>query len=128
MEEAFLALLTDSGAVTAHVPAARINWGAHPQGAGSPYIMLTVISDSEGLHMQGPDGLSQARVQVDIYAPTYGDAKSAARAVRALLHGHRAGSFRLIEFAGSRDNREGGTNEAERLHRVGMDFIVNWRA
>lgn len=127
MEEAFLALLVSASGVTAHVPAARINWGAHPQGTGTPYIVLTVISDNEGLTMQGPDGLSQGRVQADVYAPTYGAAKLASRAVRDLLHGYRGGGFQLIEHAGSRDSREGGSNEAERLHRVSMDFMTHWR-
>jgi len=127
MEEAFLALLIGSGAVTAHVPAARINWGAHPQGTGNPYIVLSMISDIEGIMMTGPDGLSQGRVQVDVYGPTYGAAKGAARAVRTLLHGYRGGQFSLIEHAGSRDSREGGANEADRLFRVGMDFMTHWR-
>ena len=128
MEEAFRSLLASASGVTALVPATRIGWGSHPQGTGNPYIVLTVISDTEGLHMQGPDGLSRARVQVDCYAPSYGAAKGAGRAVLPLLHGYRGGGFRLIQFAGSRDSREGGTNEAELLHRVSLDFIVNWRA
>jgi hypothetical protein len=128
MEEALRALLAASSGVTAHVTAGRINWGAHRQGAGGPYIVLTVISGNEGLTMQGPDGLTAFRVQADVYAATYGAAKAAARAVIARLHGYRGGQFRLIEHADSRDSREGGTNEAERPHRVGLDFIVNWRA
>jgi hypothetical protein len=127
MEEAFQALLAASSGVTALVPAARINWGAHPQGSGGPYIVLTVISGNEGLTLTGPDGLSQGRVQADVYAATYGTAKAAARAVIARLHGYRGGNFRLIEHAGSRDSREGGTNEAERLHRVSLDFLTHWR-
>jgi hypothetical protein len=128
MEEAFLALLAASSGVTSHVPASRINWGSHPQGTGSPYIVLTVISDNEGLTYTGPDGLSQGRVQVDCYAPDYAGAKLASRAVRILLHGYRGNGFQLIEHAGSRDSREGGTNEAERLHRTSLDFMTHfWR-
>jgi hypothetical protein len=127
MDEAFLALLTGSAAVTALVPALRINWGAHPQGTGSPYIVLTLVSDIEGLTYQGPDRLEQGRVQVDVYAPDYPAARIAGRAVKAALHGYRGGQFLLIEHAGSRASREGGTNEAERLHRVSMDFLTHWR-
>jgi hypothetical protein len=127
MEQAFRALLMGSAAVIALVPSARINWGEHPQGTGKPYIVLTVIGDAEGLTLTGRDGLSQGRVQADVYAPTYAVAKNASRAVRALLHGYRGGDFQLIEHAGSRDSREGGTNEAERLHRVSMDFLTHWR-
>jgi hypothetical protein len=127
MEQAFRAILHNTSGVIALVPAARINWGEHPQGAANPYIVLTVISEIPGLTMQGPDGLVEFRVQVDVYAPSYGAAKGAARTVIALLHGYRGGQFRLIEHAGSRDSREGGTNEADRLFRVGVDFIVKWR-
>ena len=127
MEEALLALLASSGGVTAHVSPARINWGAHPQGTGGPYIVLFVISDVPGLTMSGPDGMTAFRVQCDVYGSTYAAAKLAARAVATLLHGYRGGQFRLIEHAGSRDSREGGTNEADRLFRVSLDFIIHWR-
>lgn len=160
MEEAFLALLAGSSTVTAHVAAGRINWGAHPQGAGGPYIVLTVISEVPGLTLTGADGLAAFRVQADVYAATHTAAKQAARAVITRLHGYSeprlfdravaidengehggapinendrlsppvsAGFIRLIEHAGSRDSREGGTNEADRLFRVGLDFLTHWR-
>lgn len=127
MEEDFRALLL-AGPVAALVPAGAVNWGEHPQGAGAPYIVLEVISAGEGLHMKGPDGLERFRVQADCYAAGYGAAKGLARALRGQLHGYRGGGFRLIEHADSRDHgRGGGSNEAERLHRVGVDFIVHWR-
>jgi hypothetical protein len=128
MEEAFRGLLTSSAAILTHVPAGRINWGHHPQGAGKPYIVLIVVSDVAGITMRGPDRLSQGRVQVDCYAPSYEAAKAISRALVTLLDGYRGGQFSLIRHAGSRDHgREGGTNEAERLHRVGLDFMTHWR-
>jgi hypothetical protein len=128
MEEDFRALLTGASAVTALVPVARINWGAHPQGGGAPYLVLTVIGNEAGLTMQGPDGLWQGRVQVDCCAPDYAAAKIASRAVIAVLHSYRGGGFRLVEHVATRDSREGGSNEAERAFRVSLDFITNWRA
>ena len=128
MEEAFRALLTGSAAVVALVPASRINWGAHPQGQPLPGVVLTVVSGAEGLTLQGPDGLSAGRVQVDCYAPSYGQAKQISRAVIAVLHGYRAGGLRLVTHVATRDSREGGTNEAERLFRVSLDFTTAWRA
>jgi len=128
MEQEFRAILLNTSGVTALVPAARINWGEHPQGTGNPYVVLTVITDAEGMTLKGPDGLSQGRVQVDIYAPTYAAGKAIQRAIRARMDGYVGGGFRLIEHAGSRDHgREGGANEAERLHRVSMDFLTHWR-
>lgn len=128
MEEEFRALLTGSAAVTAIVPASRINWGAHPQGAALPGLVLNVIDDAEGLVMNGPNGLFQGRVQVDCYAETYKGSKQLSRVVHALLHGYRGGSFRLVSHDSSRDSREGGSNEATRPYRVSMDFNTAWRA
>ena len=159
MEEAIRAALLASSGVTALVPAARINWGEHPQGTGTPYITMMTVSDAEGLTMQGPDGLSQGRIQVDCYSPTYAQTKQVSRAVRAVLHGYRdarpwflaggkwrksgawddtqdwdgdasliSGSVvRLVQHVGTRDSREGGTNEAERLFRCSLDFTTAWR-
>lgn len=128
MEEDLRAVLLASSAVTALTPAARINWGVHPQGAGLPGLVLNVISDSEGLTQQGPDGLSQGRIQIDAYATSYGGAKQLSRAVIAALHGHSGGGFDLVQHVAARDSREGGTNEADRPHRVSLDFTTAWRA
>ena len=126
MEEALLALLQSSAAVTAIV-GGRINWGAHPQGAPLPGIVLTVIDDAEGHIYQGPDGLSQGRVQVDCWALTYDEAKACGRAVRAALDGHFGGMFLGMFLADQRDGREGGTNEADRPFRSSLDFLTHWR-
>ena len=128
MEEAFRTALLASSGVTALVPAGRINWGEHPQGADKPYITLMTVSDNEGLTQQGPDGLFQGRVQVDCCAPTYEQAKQVSRALRTALHGYRGGGFGLVTHVATRDSREGGTNEAERLFRVSLDFTTAWRA
>lgn len=128
MEEEFRALLTGSAAVNAIAPASRINWGAHPQGAALPGIVLNVISDAEGLVMNGPNGLFQGVVQVDCYGATITATKGLARTVRTLLHAYRGGGFRLITHQGTRDSREGGSNEATRPYRVSMDFNTAWRA
>ena len=130
MEEQLRALLLASSGVTSLVPAARINWGEHPQGAGSPYIHMMTVSGAEGVHLKGRDGLSEFRVQVDCYSPTYPQAKQVSRAVIAALHGHRSGGLRLVSHVATRDSREGGLTqrEAERLFRVSLDFTISWRA
>jgi hypothetical protein len=126
MEEALRTLLSGAAAVTALVPATRINWGVHPQGEPLPGIVLTLISGAEGYTLTGPDGLSQGRVQVDCYAHDYRTAKLLSRAVIAALSGYRGGGFQGVFHAGTRDSREGGTNEAERPYRVGVDFTFTW--
>lgn len=128
MEKALRSILLASSGVTTLAPANRINWGVHPQGAGLPGLVLNVASDSQGLHMKGPDGLFQGRVQADCYASTYEGAKMLSRAVRAALHGYRGGGFRLIQEDTTADHgQEGGTNEADRPFRVRIDFTFAWR-
>jgi len=128
MEEDFRFALISAPSVIGLVPAGRINMIDNPQGSGAPYIVLQVIGDAQGMTMQGPDGLSQGRMQVDCYGRTYAEVKAISRAVVAVLHGYRGRGLRLVEHAGTRDDREGGSNEAERLFRVSLDFITNWRA
>jgi hypothetical protein len=126
MKAAFRALLMQATAVAA-LAGTRINWGAHPQGLPLPGIVLTMVSDFEPLTLEGRSGLQQGRVQVDCYAIGYLAAHDLSVAVRAVLHGYKGGQFRLIEHAATRDDREGGNDEAERPFRIGMDFITHWR-
>lgn len=128
MKNELKSLLTSTAAVTALVPSPRINWVDHPQGAGNPYIVMQTISGSEGLTMTGADGLFEGRVQIDVYGSTVEQVDLISRAINGLLHGYRGGGFRLIRHVGERDDREGGSNEAERLFRCSLDFTVAWRA
>ncbi|MGR3813406.1 MAG: DUF3168 domain-containing protein [Cognatishimia activa] len=125
MEEEFRALLVGSAAVAA-ICGDRINFGENPQGEGLPAIVLNVISAAEGETLGGTDNLSQGRVQVDCYGHDYGTAKRLARAAKNTLSAYRGGGFQGIFHEDSRDNREGGSNEAERPFRVSMDFLTNW--
>lgn len=124
MEEEFRALLLASSGITA-LCGTRIDFGENAQGAAYPRISLFTISDNENHTMRGPDGLSVGRVQVDCYGLTYAAAKQLSRAVRAVLDGYSGGGFQGVFLAGSRDTREGGTNEAERPYRTSLDFITN---
>lgn len=126
MEREFRALMTGSTAVTALAPAARIVWGVLGQGRALPALVLNLIYNRDGLTMQGPDGLWRALVQVDCYGASYRDALALAEAVTGLLHGYRAGGFRLIVLERRRDLNDPGA--ADRPHRIGLDFIINWRA
>jgi len=126
MEESIRALLLASSGVSSLV-GTRVNFGTHPQGQPLPAIVLNTISDAEDYHMNGSGGLFEGRIQADVYAPTYGAAKLASRAVRKALHFYRGGGFFLITQISARDSREGGSNEAERPYRVSMDFKTSWR-
>lgn len=125
MEELIRALLLADAAVASFV-GDRVNFGTHPQGSPFPGLVLNTIGDAEGVNIDGPDGISQGRVQVDCYASSYGGAKLLSRAVRRVLSGHAGGAIQGVFHAGSRDSREGGTNEADRPFRVSLDFTVTY--
>lgn len=121
MEEDFRALILGA--------AATVSWGERPQGGALPAIVLTGVSDTPTYHMDGDAGLTESRVQVDCYATTYGGAKAVERAITPALSGYRGVSgstvFHGIFSEGARDLRDGGTDEAERLFRISIDFIVH---
>lgn len=125
MEEEFRAILLASGGLSALV-GDRINWGVHPQGQAFPAIVLNLVSGFEGIHMNGT-GPFEGRVQVDCDAETYADAKRISRAVIGLLNTYRGGGFLFISHTSTRDDRKGGSNEAMRPFRAGLDFNVTWR-
>ncbi len=103
-----------------------IGWFTAPQGIGYPKVVLNVIADAEGLVMNGPNGLIEGIVQIDVYSLIRSEAKTVSRAIRAALHGYRGGQFKLIRHDRTRDTREGGSNDAERPYRVSMDFFTAW--
>lgn len=124
MEEELYSLLT----ANLSVPDQAIGWFTAPQGIGYPKVVLNTISEAEGLVMNGPNGLYEGIVQIDVYSLNRAEVKTVARAIRDLLHGYRGGGFRMIRHDRTRDTREGGSNEAERPYRVSMDFTTGWSA
>lgn len=125
MEEELRALLLADSGVSSHV-SDRVNFGTHPQGHPWPAIVLNVISDTEAVHMNGK-GPHDGRVQVDCYGMTYGAAALLSHAVLGALNTYRGGGFLFIKHLSTRNTREGGSNEAERPYRAGMDFETVWR-
>lgn len=126
MEEEFRAILLAASGVTALV-STRVDWSAHVQGEPWPALVLHVISATTQPTYTGPDTLQQARVQVDCIALTYLGAKTLSRAVLSALNGTRGGRFQGIFHSLTREDRLGGSNEAERPFRVSVDFMTNWR-
>ncbi len=124
MQTAFRRLLTSSSAVTALVPASRIEWARVGQGAALPSIALHLIGHSPGMTLGASDGFWQGRVQVDAYGATYASAKAVADALVSLLHGHKGDGFQLIRFDSQRDNFE--TAAADRPCRISLDFLTIW--
>lgn len=105
---------------------ARIDWGSAPQGSAFPYIVLSMVSGFEGMHMNGT-GPFEGRFQVDCYGLTFGAADTVALAVIDALHFYRGGGFLIISHTSTRDSREDGSNEADRPFRASLDFNTTWR-
>ena len=124
MEEELRAVLKADPAVMAL--ANFVEWGAAPRGATLPGLVLNVISDLDDYGLEGATGRRSARIQVDAYADSYGAAKRLGRSVRARLSGYAGGRLDGVFLAGSRDGREGGTNEAVRPYRCSLDFNVEF--
>lgn len=88
------AFLGASATLTAVVPIARIYSPILEAKAFSsrtadegPAIQLQVISDLQGLHLRGPDGLFRDRIQIDSWARTRDRAVAVGRLVRQRLNG-----------------------------------------
>lgn len=125
MEKEFRAILMGSASVSAIV-GDRIHFRRHPQGQPLPAVILNVASETGSHHMQGANSLREARVQVDLWADTYGEAKALHRAVKQEIDGYRGGNFQGVFFSVARDMDEGGTNEAARPFRVSADYETQW--
>ena len=113
MEEDFRALLTGHAPITALVPAARINWREHPQGAAWPGIVLHLINDGDRYVIADVADLADARVQVDVWADTYASAKAIARAVRTRLSGLQTGRFSQIRVTAGDARARGATDDTD---------------
>lgn len=123
MEEALIALLLGTGPVEAIVDD-RIWPTWRPQGSPTPSVTLTVISRSPQYHASGASGLDQYRIQLDVFAESYGEAKALSRAVVAALSGFSGviDGVRLgpVFLLGERDMPE--MEPPDRLYRVSLDF------
>lgn len=106
----------------------RVHWLKRSQAGELPAITLQRITGLPDYHMQGPSGLTESRVQADVWAAGYGDAKFAARALVARVSGFRgvqgSTNFQAIMIDGMRDDYEGGSNTAEDFFRVIIDMII----
>lgn len=131
MEEALRALLAGYAPLTALVgtnagpnPGAgpSIYWGEFPQGVKDPAVALYKITGGEGHHLQGPDGLFNGTVQIDVRAVKVSEMWAISRAIRAKLDGYSDDHFRGIFHRGDRQSSEKpGTTL---YHRSSQDFDV----
>ncbi|NBW11862.1 MAG: DUF3168 domain-containing protein [Caulobacteraceae bacterium] len=84
--EAVCQYLLATGAITALV-GTRIYPDDLPNNCTMPAIVYREVSDVESYHMQGADGLSSARIQVDSYGASAASANAVRRVVRSTMQG-----------------------------------------
>lgn len=118
MEAAIYALL-------ASVAGGRRYWLRKPQDVtAAPYLILQRISSTPFHLYAGPDGLQDDRIQIDIYAGTYTEARDTANAVIAFLSGYRGGAIQGAFLDGRRDLPAADAGEVNSLFRTSLDFII----
>lgn len=121
-------LLADSG-VAAAVGSSRIYPVVLQQGVMQASLVYNLVSEVGDAHNEGPDGLCQARVQVDAYAADPDAAMALALLVKDRLFG-ASGTWGAGDdavevkgaFLGGSSRTEFDT--AAKLHRVGRDFLI----
>lgn len=87
-----------------------------PQGVVKPYIIYHVVSNVPSVSLDGPNGTENRRMQVDVWADTYGGAKTLEGQVKAAM---AAASIVNVPLS-TRDEYESETQ----LFRVSMDYSV----
>lgn len=128
MEAAIIRTLLDASAVAEFVDD-RVTPVVLDQNGGFPAVVVCRISGGDDMHMQGPSGLREGRIQVDVYgrqAEGYAAIKAAAGAVRGVLNGLRATVDNTTIQAAFCDSERDSIEDtgADRLLRVSMDFTV----
>ena len=104
----------------------RVYWGAVPQGTAGSYVRLTTVSDQRPLHLKGYTTSRETRVQMDVFAGTYAEARQMSETIIAAVE--RPEAVGAVQFGrtraeGPRDLGEdvtGGTY----IHRLSTDLLV----
>jgi hypothetical protein len=107
------------------VAGGRRFWVRAPQSTALPYVVMQRISGIRDYVTSGPSGYVQSRVQFDVYASTYGTARTTARALVAALSGHSGGTIQGIFIDSERDLPASDTGEVSHLFRVSIDAAIH---
>lgn len=87
-----------------------------PDPVVKPYLVFSVISDVQMNGLDGFAGLSNRRVQIDVYATSYGASKTLASAVKT--------SMSTAAFTNSHLSSQDLFEPDTQLYRVTMDFSI----
>ena len=113
-------------AIKAAVPGLPVDWGWNLQGVTTTRVTLVHVSGRDGIAHDGPTGLVERRVQVDVWSPSYAAARDAADDIRAALHGARSGAIAGVFLTGSRDGPP-ETPAGSLLARFTLDLTVHYK-
>ena len=104
----------------------RVYWTLVPQGATRPYVRMQTISDPRPQHLEGYETARMTRVQVDVFADTYGAARSLAEIIIAAVAQPATVSgikFGRTKAEGPRDLGE-DVDGVGYVHRASIDLLV----
>jgi hypothetical protein len=119
------------GALRARIVAAataaadRVYWVDRPQGSALPSITLQTISGDYPKTYDGLQATRSPRIQMDVWATSYSQAKAIMDAAIAALVPKQTGNgiaFDSIIFEGARDSLE--RLDTQNVYRRGIDLIV----
>lgn len=104
----------------------RVYWTLAPQGAVRPYVRMQTVSDPRPEHLKGYDGSRVTRVQVDVFADSYGAARDLAESIiAAVAQPATVGgiNFGRTKAEGPRDLGE-DVEGVGYVHRLSMDLLT----
>lgn len=111
--------LADSGKFKAY-------WTLVPQGKSLPYVRMQTVSDPRPQHLTGYDVGRTTRVQVDVFAASYTQARSLAETIIAAVADPATVSgvkFGRTKAEGPRDLGE-DVEGVGYVHRLSMDLLA----
>ncbi len=112
--------------IEAAVPGVPVEWGWNRQGIAAPRVVLTLVSGADPISHDGPTGLIERRVQVDVFAQAYADVLDAGDAIRRAVSGFYQGAIALVTVIGVRDLPPESPGGAV-LARYSMDLRVRYQ-
>ena len=104
----------------------QVYWTIVPQGKPRPYVRMQTVSDLRPQHLDGYQKARTIRVQVDVFADSYGAARSAAETIIAAvaLPATMGGvKFGRTKAEGPRDLGE-DVEGVGFVHRLSMDLLA----
>ncbi len=112
--------------IVATVGHSRVYWTLVPQGAARPYVRMQTVSDDRPEHLEGYDTARRTRVQVDVFADKYSEARAASESIIAAVADPATVSgvkFGRTKAEGPRDLGE-DVDGVGYVHRLSMDLLA----